>query len=177
MVSPLSAIGAFVTALLVSTSAGAASPRASLCAASETPLFQCPVGGKQVAVCAARGAAPRVQYRYGAPGKVELAYPAAGQAGSLRWAQTGYSGGGEMQIQFENGGVRYVVYSRMIRTGFGGDGRNNPKDELGVAVLRGERLLSDRRCGAAPIAGGTSDWIDEQATQRLLPKGEFIYIP
>jgi len=159
----------------------APAPRArllpSLCRPPEVPLFQCPVGAKQVAICAA-SAAPRaaVQYRFGAPGKVELAYPTAPGAAPLRWAQTGYSGGGEMQVSFANGGVTYVVYSRMVRTGFGKDGLNYPKDELGVAAIRGGKTLSDARCRFAEMQGGNSGWIDEQRTMQLLKPGEFIYV-
>lgn len=82
-----------------------------------------------------------------------------------------------MQIYFETGGVTYVVYSRMIRTGFGPDGHNNPQDGLGVAVLRGGRVLSNRHCGGAEIRGGTSDWIDEQRANSLLPRGTVVQLP
>ncbi len=149
----------------------------SLCNLSEVPLFQCAIGAKQLAICAGDVSSQGVvQYRYGAPGKLELVYPAAPQTGaaSLKWAMTGYSGGGETQVSFDRSGVEYVVYSRMTRTGFGKDGHNDPKDELGVAVLKGDHLVSDRRCGVAKIEGGHSDWIDEQRTMRLLPKGEFV---
>jgi hypothetical protein len=145
----------------------------SLCDAGETPLFQCPIGQKQLAICAAKTSS--VQYRFGTKKSLELSYPSDPKAGpgTLRWAETGFSGGGEMQIQFENDGAKYVVYSRMVRTGFGSDGLHNPKDYLGVAVFRAGRLVSNRNCGGARIEGGHYDWIDEQSTKRLLPEGEY----
>lgn len=158
--------------------AQSAKPAPSLCGAGETPLFQCVItGGRQVAVCAAEGGSPAVQYRFGAPGRLELAYPAAGSrgVGSMRWASAAYSGGGEMQIQFDNGGFTYVAYAGMYRTGFGADGKNNPVDELGVLVLRSGKVVSRRRCTAAPVKGGSDDWINEQATKAALPEGRFIY--
>ncbi|HEX3364589.1 hypothetical protein [Phenylobacterium sp.] len=150
----------------------------SLCHPPEVALFQCAVGAKQLAICAA-DAPGTAQYRYGVPGKVELAYPAAPQAGPspLKWATTGYSGGGETQVSFENAGVTYIIYSRMVRTGFGKDGHHNPQDELGVAALKGAKLLSNRRCRAAKIEGGHDDWIDEQRAKQLLLPGPFVDIP
>jgi hypothetical protein len=140
-------------------------------------LFQCAVGEKQIAICATGAPSQgQVQYRYGALGNLELAYPADPRAGTsaLRWAMTGYSGGGETQISFENAGVKYVVYSRMSRTAFGADGRHAPHDQLGVAVLKGGKVIATRRCSPAAIEGGHSDWIDEQRTMKLLPQGEFV---
>ena len=154
-----------------------APPLASLCRPPEVPLFQCAARTKQIALCAANASAHAgVQYRFGVPGKVELAYPATPGAGQMRWAQAGYSGGGETQVSFQTAGVTYVVYSRMIRTGFGSDGLNYPKEELGVAVVRDGRTLSDARCGLARIVGGNDDWIDEQRAMQLLRPGAFIHL-
>ncbi len=157
-----------------------ATPLPSLCHAGETPLFQCATsrkaGAKQVAVCASdTGGA--VQYRYGASGHVEMAFPATPDASSLKWASTGYSGGGEFQIHFKNAGVTYVVYSRMTRTNFKAGEPNNPVDDLGVTAFTGEHLISNRACFGTPIAGGHNDWIDEQHTRRLLGEGEFQDTP
>lgn len=167
-----------VVSLIGAPAAQSARPAPNLCGAGETPLFQCvTTGGKQVAVCAAKGGSPAVQYRFGAPGRLELTYPAAGSrgVGTMRWASTAYSGGGEMQIQFDNGGVTYVVYAGMYRTGFGADGKNNPVDELGVLALRSGKVISRRKCTAAPVQGGAHDWINEPATKAALPEGKFIY--
>jgi hypothetical protein len=88
---------------------------------------------------------------------------------TLRYATVGYSGGGEAQVQFDTDGLRYVVYSRMVRTGFGSDALHFPKDYLGVAIYRGHKLVADRRCSDAPIAGGKDHWIDEAVVARVLP--------
>lgn len=151
--------------------------RTSLCNAGETALMQCATGVKQVAVCASKGSGGGVQYRFGAPDKVELVYPAdmTHGTGTMKWASTGYSGGGEMQIQFRNGEVTYLVYSRMVRTGFGPDGHNNPQDSLGVTVQRGGKTISELRCKPQRMQGGADDWIDEARTRAVLPEGEFIY--
>lgn len=143
------------------------STASSLCQAAEQPLFQCRIGRRQVALCAGGGAEGEryVQYRYGRPGRVELAFPERGRAG-LSWARIGYSGGGEMQVNFTNEGRRHVLYSRMVRTRF--DGVNNaPRFSAGVAVIRGDRTIFDQQCS------DTDDpWIVEAPTERLLPQGQ-----
>lgn len=140
----------------------------SLCRAGEEALFQCRVGTRQVALCAGGSQASEryVQYRYGRPGRVELAFPERGAAG-LSWARTGYSGGGELQVNAEREGHRYTLYSRMVRTRF--DGENNaPRFSAGLAVIRGNRILSDHECSDTD-----EGWSQESAVERLLPEGAF----
>jgi hypothetical protein len=120
-------------------------PRGSLCARGEEIIFSCGIGRKMVSVCGGRATAPHAQYRYGAPGNIELAFPGPGQSG-LSYAREMYSGGGALQIRFATDGYDYAVYSRTVRTGFGRNGRNNPRFSDGVMVMRGGRLVSNRAC-------------------------------
>lgn len=141
----------------------AAAPQ-SLCKPGEKVLFQCRVDRRTAALCAGTGREGRfVQYRFGRPGAVELAFPARGSAG-LSWARTGYSGGGELQVNVRTGDHLYVLYSRTVRTGFGPEG-NKPDFQAGLAVVRGNRILSDRRCTNADDFAASPD--------DLLPEGEF----
>lgn len=138
-------------------------PPQSLCRPGEDVLFQCRVDRRIAALCAGAGPGGRfVQYRFGRPGAVELAVPARGSAG-LSWARTGYSGGGELQVNVRTGRHLYVLYSRTVRTGFGRGG-NRPDFRAGVAVVRGHRLLSDRRCTNA------DDFVE--SPQDRIPEGE-----
>ncbi|MCP9222704.1 hypothetical protein MKP08_08100 [Erythrobacter sp. LQ02-29] len=111
------------------------------CAQDEQELFACTAGSKRIAVCGVTDAQGRktAQYRFGSSDKVELVLDGG------RFANTAYSGGGESQIQFANGDVRYIVYSRTIRTGFDEDG-NKPEFTDGVWVVRGDENLADRQC-------------------------------
>ncbi|WP_215228630.1 hypothetical protein [Erythrobacter sp. 3-20A1M] len=111
------------------------------CAQDEQELFSCTAGTKKIAVCGVNNAQGRktAQYRFGTAKKVELVLDGG------RFANTAYSGGGESQIQFANGDVRYIVYSRTIRTGFDEDG-NKPEFTDGVWVVRGDENLADRQC-------------------------------
>jgi hypothetical protein len=117
------------------------------CASDEQELFSCAAGKKRIAVCGVTNAQGQktAQYRFGSPGKAEIVLDGG------RFANTAYSGGGESQIQFANGGVRYIVYSRTIRTGFDEEG-NKPEFTDGVWVVRGDENLADRQCTADVVS-------------------------
>lgn len=128
----------------------------SLCARGETSLFSCPIGGKLVSVCGRAGGG--ATYRYGRPGRVEM------RATDLRFAQRGYSGGGEQQIWFANSGYRYVIYDRVVRTAFGADGKHDPQASAGLMVQHGGRTVSNRGCG-----GGIAS-----RAAGAMPRGDFV---
>ena len=151
-------------------SARARSKTAGLCKANETPIFQCVLGRKQAAVCASGKV---VQYRYGRPGKVELVYPGDPNAGpgTLKRSVTDWSGGGGQQIYFESDGYRYVLYSSIVRTGFGADGLHYPQDRNGLFITQGDRLVYDRHCSST----GSSIEIDDEKS--VLPEGDYVWGP
>ena len=155
------------------TASELAGPTGGLCRAQESVIFQCAAGGKRVAICTGRSDSGQryVQYRFGSSERIELECPssAADGADGMYWARTGYSGGGEIQVRFANQGYEYIVYSRVIRTGFGADGVFHPRFESGVSVVRGRRLVSDIRCQEPP-----DPWVSEQEVESLLPEGEFF---
>ena len=117
------------------------------CASDEQELFSCTAGAKRIAVCGVINAQGQktAQYRFGSAEKAEIVLDGG------RFANTPYSGGGESQIQFANGGVRYIVYSRTIRTGFDEEG-NKPEFTDGVWVVRGDENLADRQCTADVVS-------------------------
>ena len=157
--------------LFVASNPGAAAPPAydapgSLCARGEVVVFSCGIGRKMVSVCGGRTPAPHAQYRFGAPGDIELAFPGPGQSG-LTWAREVYSGGGALQIGFSSGGYDYAVYSRTVRTGF--RGRNNPRFSDGVMVRQSGRLISNRSCTTA-VRG-------DAQPEAFMPEGEMLEFP
>lgn len=164
VLAPALAIGALA---LPGASAGMAeaaqspTPRGSLCARGEEVIFSCGVGRKMVSVCGGRATAPHAQYRYGAPGNIELAFPGPADQSRLVYEREAYSGGGALQISFTRGGYDYAVYSRTIRTGFGRRG-NNPRFSDGVMVMRGGRLVSNLAC-TTPVRGDAQpeDFMEE----------------
>jgi hypothetical protein len=91
----------------------------------------------------------------------------------MTWSRHAYSGGGETQIAFARNGFDYVVYSRVVRTGFGPEGRHDPQDQAGVFVKKGGRTISDRRCTEAPGPAASAPWVDEDAAEEFLEEGRF----
>ncbi len=145
-----------------------------LCRAGEVPIFSCRLGKKSVAICGVTSpsGARSAQYRFGAPGKVEMTYPGP-EGGKLGYASAPYSGGGEEQVSFERGGYRYVVYSSMVRTGFGADGLNNPAFESGLLVQQGDKIVSKSKCADPPDAT-----LSEQDAKRFgVGDGTFVERP
>ena len=138
-------------------------PRGSLCARGEVVIFHCGIGRKMVSVCGGRTPAPHAQYRFGAPGEIELAFPGPGQTG-LSYAREMYSGGGALQIRFSSGGYDYAVYSRTLLTGF--RGRNNPRFSDGIMVRRGDRLISNRAC--------TTEISGDAQPEDFMPEGSIM---
>ncbi|MDM0085057.1 hypothetical protein QTI17_31160 [Variovorax sp. J31P179] len=78
--------------------------------------FSCAVGAKQIAVCASdplTETTGTLQYRFGRPAKVEMAYPpmTADWRELTRAGTLMFSGGGGAFIAFDKRPYRYVVYS------------------------------------------------------------------
>ncbi len=145
----------------------------TLCAPGETVLFSCASGARTMSVCGAADPAQGAQYRVGRGATRELTYPAGDSTGrgTMRSATAPYSGGGEAQIPFDNGGFTYVAYSRIVRTRFDGQG-NDPAFSAGVAVIKGDKTVGERICTAPADA-----YLNAEASTPYMPVGEFIYIP
>lgn len=135
--------------VLLSLLISAAAPQA------ERTVFKCVIGGRTATV--GRNGSNLV-YRSIRRGRTELQVPYG------RYAQEGFSGGGELQAAFRSGSWTYVVYERTVRTNF--HGTNDPGFESGVDVLRGSRVVSRRRC----VEGNA------QFTEQLtgVPQGAFL---
>lgn len=110
---------------------------AAACHAHESTIFTCKLkDGKRVSVC---GASEWLgYYRYGgSSSEIEVA--------GAKYASVMYSGGGEAQIAFDNGDTRYIVFSRMVRTGFDDEG-NKPAISDGIVIDRGGKFLDLKTC-------------------------------
>jgi hypothetical protein len=104
-------IARVLAALVVAAPLFVAAAPASLCAGGETAYFECAMAsGKLLAVC---GALPeRLQYRFGRPGAVELAHPAAAEEGpkTLLIARYHRYRTDRLALRFEREGVSYSVF-------------------------------------------------------------------
>ena len=131
------------------------------CMAGETTIFACTFeNGERVSVCS-RGSAT-ASFR-SADTSIE----------GGKWARIGYSGGGELQIAFDKGKRRYVVYSRTIRTSFSPEDNNPPGGGDGLVVLRNGKFESLLKCRAS----GDNAYYGEasEADMQLLPQSDDLF--
>ena len=67
---------------------------------------------------------------------------------------------------------RYIVYDRMVRTGFDKEGHSLSQMTQGLLVRSGGRTISSRHCtypvGAEPPA------FDQRQIENLLPQGKYV---
>ncbi|RDS76156.1 hypothetical protein DL238_15685 [Alteriqipengyuania lutimaris] len=126
------------------TEAGRPDGQKVACASGEEELFSCTAGAKRIAVCGVTNAQGQktAQYRFGSAEAAEIVLDGG------RFASVPYSGGGESQIEFANGGARYVVYSRTVRTNFEAGEPNSPEFTDGVLVVRDGTPIAERNCTA-----------------------------
>ncbi len=157
------------------TASTKAAPAGSLCHAPEAVLFTCRVGAKTVSICGrqqergqgeAGGGQAAAVYRYGRPGRVEL------EETDLHRAFDGWAGGGETQVYADTPTHRYVVYDRMVRTGFDREGHRLSQMTQGVLVRSGRQTVSSMRC-AQPV-GVEPPAFDQRRIEALLPEGEYV---
>lgn len=160
---------ALLAAVLVAALTGAAPaqprPAESLCRPPEAVVFACRVGIKTVSICGQQERGGAV-YRYGRPGRVEL------EASDLRRAHTGWPGGGETQVYADTPTHRYIVYDRMVRTGFDDEGHNRSEMTEGLVVQSGGRTLSNQGC--AQSVGLLPPAFDQRLIEKLVPEGEYV---
>ncbi len=138
-------------ALLPAMGVLAATPAPSLCEASEVVVLTCELKGSRTMLSLCAGAnfpAPgaSLQYRFGAPGKVELRYPEGhpNARKAFLYSATGYSGGGEVHIRFANGAYDYILFERTVQVESGG--KRKPQFSAGVVTRKAQKVLSVRTC-------------------------------
>ena len=94
----------------------AASKSKSLCRASEKTIWTCTTTKNKIAsVCASKDLAEDkgyVQYRFGAPGKIELEYPKMREGSAQKFKYSRYTRPlvTMLMLEFENDGVTYEIH-------------------------------------------------------------------
>jgi hypothetical protein len=105
----------------------------SLCAKDETTYFSCPASnGRSINLCGK--SAQTLQYRFGKPGRVELAFPARPEDGAdaFRYAHYSRSQVDRFELRFDNAGAEYVLF----------DYTESGQREAGVGVTQGGKEIS-----------------------------------
>lgn len=114
----------------------------TLCHGDEKPFFSCVVGKKTVSLCGqpAAGDIKKLTYRYGIADKVELEFAATSASGPhfLATEEPAAPRAVIRQVWFDRGKFSYLMHACQ-----GGDCPYGG----GLAVLRGERVLSNTKCG------------------------------
>jgi hypothetical protein len=115
----------------------------SLCRPGEAPYFACITEkGWQIAVCGSPSMGdpmPTLQYRFGKPGDVRLAWPAGGAAPdtSFRLSEEVHVRSTSTNLKFDNDGFAYTVY---VQEGSGAD------NGAGVLVEEAGKAISAHAC-------------------------------
>lgn len=134
------------TAILMATAATPvsarppASPAAPThCRADEQVVYNCPIRGKIVSVCASPGS---VIYRFGPPRSPEIEIASNGRDGLLHWSSGVGGGGGQFNnLRFSRGRYEYVVFS-----GSPGSLHDATEPWSGVQVLEGQADVARLEC-------------------------------
>lgn len=138
-----------VSVFMIVLPAAAADTRPHLCQSGEVPAWSCSTGGKIASLCASTNLGESegtLTYRFGTRKKIELTYPSEGARPQVSYVGgvTGYSGGGTDYIRFSIGDITYTLYSDYYRG----------REMDGIAVERGEKLLSALRCRDGAVNPG-----------------------
>jgi hypothetical protein len=115
------------------------------CHAEEKAYFSCVVGKKTVSLCgdASSGSITKLTYRYGKPDNVELEFSATSASGPhfMATVEPDSPRAAIREVWFDRGDIRYLMHACQ-----GGDCPYGG----GLAVLRGERILSNAKCQRGP---------------------------
>lgn len=135
-----------VTAILMATATTPVSARAPAspavpthCRADEQVVYNCPIRGKVVSVCARPGS---VSYRFGPPRAPEIEIASNGRDGLLHWSSGVGGGGGQFNnLRFSRERYEYVVFS-----GSPGSLHDATQPWSGVQVLDGRTDVARLEC-------------------------------
>jgi hypothetical protein len=120
--------GSLLVVLLSAVALNCQAQQESLCLAGEQDVFSCHTGRKIASVCASKAFtldSGYMQYRFGTRESIELVYPHSKlpTKNHFYYYDIGYSRGWINHLSFENGKLKYIVYSNFLFDGdvYGGD--------------------------------------------------------
>lgn len=150
-----------------SADAAAAPAEKTHCQMGETVVLSCQVTGRKiVSLCSSGPAtAPQLAYRFGTGRRIELVYPAPGNAGAFYRTSAPLIGGGIATVGFSRGGYDYSVYAKSSQPGgAAGGGGGDPEFEDGLIVSRGGKRLRTLVCADGGAGFRQSiDWLPRKA--------------
>lgn len=150
----------------------------SLCTAQEVVLFSCETESRIISLCGSiipNESTNYMQYRYGKPDNVEIAYPKTNKPPIKvfsRHFESWDNGSAELVISFKNGKYIYSVYADLLVGS--PDAMNNDRSgeyghHAGVRVTSNGKLLRDIKC--IPYDPAQFDpWAFNEELSPLLPE-------
>jgi hypothetical protein len=127
---------AIFASIAISSLALAEDHEKTLCEKSEEIYFSCQIEKKILSICASGNISPKngyVQYRYGAPGHIELEYPSqpVPPKGKITISDISEGNVSFTHLKFKHQGYAYVVYQ-----GF----------PTGLYIKKGKRTIFNKIC-------------------------------
>ena len=122
-----------VLGVVVAAAQAHAARAQTLCAKDETAYFSCPASnGRSISLCGKP--AQTLQYRFGKPGRVELAFPARPEEGAdaFRYAHYTRYQVDRFELRFDHAGTEYLLFDYM----------DSGRREAGVGVTQGGKESS-----------------------------------
>lgn len=144
----------------------------SVCGAGEKPFFECETSGGEVRLCASGGKTANesgLAFEWSGKNGNVFQFPRdrGGKKALFFSSETGYSGGGENRIRFEDDGKSYYLYDSVIQHEDDKGGRF-PVAEAGLKIVEGDRLISTEKCL------DSTKTIDPESKQHI-PEEDFNY--
>jgi hypothetical protein len=137
---------ALLVGVVSSLGAAPAKPPPTLCTGAEKTVFGCAIAdGRIVSVCTSPDFSPEtgwIEYRFGRPERVELAYPPTREKTQQAFEYTRYTRPlfTELTLQFTNGGYLYRLQTAS------GDDDGTPIASAILDVRKDGRTVSSLRC-------------------------------
>lgn len=158
---------------LAMTAPGPASA-ATLCKPAEQVYFSCSTGHRIASICGMADGRS-LQYRYGTPQKLDMAYPAPGTppARVFFGGEWMFAGGGGAWLRATRGTYSYTVLSAIGRWGKNGAG----KTTAGIVVMKNGKDIADIACKTPKTADLNPDVFTRYGIKTAAVGSDMFEIP
>lgn len=146
----------------------------TLCKPAERAYFSCSTGHRIASICGMADGAS-LQYRYGTPARLDLAYPPEGTAPSEVFfgGEWMFSGGGGAWLRATKGAYSYTVLSAIGRWGKNGEGMTT----AGIVVMKDGKDIADIGCASPETPPLNPDVFAHYGIRTAAPGSDMFDIP
>lgn len=146
----------------------------TLCKPTERAFFSCSTGHRIASICGMADGTS-LQYRYGTPAKLDIAYPAEGipAANVFFGGEWMFSGGGGAWLRATRGAYSYTVLSAIGRWGKNGEGMTT----AGIVVTKDGHDIADIRCAAPETPPLNTEVFGRYGIKTAAPGSDMFEIP